>query len=276
MIYINIAVFLAFALLNVISNLFQIQIPPIVSYFMVPADLGQLILQPWSLISYMFLHQGMWHLIINLAWLYFGGSLLLQYFDSKKLLAIYLLGGIAGAAMYILAYNLFPMFAGQTEISKALGASASVLAIVVAIATYIPNYKVRLFLFGKVKLKYIAIIAVIIDVLSLSGGNAGGHFAHLGGAIFGFMFSYQWLKGRDLTARFVMFLNSIEDLFKSKPKKAKMKVKYRSEKASDDTYRKQKAERQQEIDIILDKINKSGYDSLSKKEKEILFNMSKN
>lgn len=277
-IFINGGIFVLFNLVIVTCSLFNIPAPDIFGWFMFPADLGEFLLKPWSLISYMFLHEGLWHLLINLIWLYFGGTLFLQYFDGKKFLSVYLLGGFVGAAFYMLAYNLFPIFAAQVATSSALGASASVLAILVAIATYIPNYSVRLMLIGSVKLKYIAMFAVVIDILSLTGGNAGGHFAHLGGAAFGFYFSTMWLKGKDITERLDNLLESIENTFKGK-KKAKMKVKYsaKNKKPTDKyDYATKKKFEQDEIDKILEKISKSGYDSLSKEEKEKLFKMSKN
>ncbi len=276
LIYVNLAVFVVFNLVLVFALIFKLSPPPIFSWFMLPASPTELMMKPWTLITYMFLHKGFWHVVINMFWLYFGGKLFLQYFDGKRMLSVYFLGGLSGAALYILAFNLLPAFSDIASVSKALGASASVLAIMVAIATYIPNFRVQLFLFGKIQLKYIAIAAVVIDLLSMAGTNAGGHIAHLGGAIFGFYFSRSWLQGKDISQWFSSLLDGLISVFVKREKKAKMKVKYkRNQKTKDDEFTSRKKAQQDEIDAILDKIAKTGYDSLSKEEKDTLFRMSK-
>jgi len=162
-----------------------------VAYWLaLPADFGQLILKPWSIITYMFLHEGFLHIAFNMLILYFGGQIFLQFLDAKKLIGTYILGGISGGLLFILTFNIFPVFNEIVSGALALGASASVMAVLIAIAAYVPNYTVRLMLLGNVKLKYIALFYVIMDIISIPQGNAGGHIAHLGGAFFGFYFIF--------------------------------------------------------------------------------------
>ena len=136
--------------------------------------------------------------------LYFAGQIFLQYFNAKKLYSIYILGGLTGGATYLLAYNLLPAFANQT--SQLIGASASVLAVLFAAATYVPNYKVNLIFLGAVPIKYLAIASVFIDIMSIPKGNSGGHIAHLGGALIGMYFILKWKKGKDITKDDILIL----------------------------------------------------------------------
>ncbi len=238
-------------------------------WFAVPAALEVLVFQAWGLLTYMFLHLDFWHLFANMFWLYYLGQLFVQFLGEKKLLSLYLVGGIAGGLLYIIAFNLFPVFKGILPVSRALGASASVMAIVVGLATYAPNYAIRIVLIGDVKLKYIAIFSFVMDVLSVSGTNSGGHIAHLGGAALGYYFAKEWGKGKDITAWIYVPINFIASLFKSSSA-SKLKVKYKSKKKKSS----KKSDNQSEVDAILDKISRSGYESLSKSEKETLFKAS--
>lgn len=286
LIYINIAVFLVVLLSSILFNLFSSNgfsyLGSFVSkWFGTPTNLSSLIVKPWTLITYMFVQIDFWHLFFNLVWLYFGGRIFLEYFSQKKLLAIYLLGGLAGVALFVLSFNIFPALKNATTdlgvaigSPRIIGSSASVLAILISIAAYVPNYTVRMFFLGNVKLKYIAIFAVFMDLLALSKpdfiyNNAGGHIAHLGGAMFGFIFARQMLKGKDLSKGFSKFLDSFFSWFKPKPK-SPLRTVYKNTK-SDKNYHERKASEQQNMDAILDKISKSGYDSLSKDEKDFLF-----
>lgn len=245
----------------------------------IPSDPVELLWRPWSAITHMFWHinptansqglQEFLHIMFNMAWLYFGGSLFLRFMDSKRLLSTYILGGLSGALAYMLAMNIFPVFTGS---SVAYGASAAVLAVMVAVATKVPNFVVPLRLIGNVKLKYIAIVVVLLDVLFLRDGNAGGHFGHLGGALFGFVYVSQMKVGRDFTVDFMKPIQWIKDTIPKREKK--IKVVHRKPK-SDHEFNANKASKQAQIDAILDKIKRSGYESLSKTEKEILFKNSK-
>lgn len=272
LLYINIAVFLAVKIIGVIF--FLLSVSPafsLVSWLAVPADLPNLIVKPWTIFTYMFLHQEFLHILFNMLWLYWFGQIFLSYFDDKKLLSVYLIGGLAGAFLYILSFNIFPVFSQSLSVSYALGASAAVIAIVVATSVYAPNHTIHLMFFGPVQLKYIAIVTIIIDILSIASSNSGGHIAHLGGALFGYFYIVQLRKGKNITRGFDHFMDKVFSLFKPRPK---IKVSYKkpmSDVERDIEYNKSKVDTQKKIDEILDKIAKSGYDSLSKKEKETLF-----
>jgi len=191
--------------------------------------------------------------------------------SERKLLGVYIMGGIWGAALYILFYNVFPVFADSLTNSFALGASASVYAIVFAAVAYAPNLSLNLLLIGQVRLKYIGLALIVMDIIGIAGSNAGGHIAHLGGALFGFLFIYFQNQGVDM----VKPVNWVIDAFTSSPstnRRKKMKVNY-TKPRDDYEYNKMKAEQQAEIDRILDKISKGGYESLTKEEKETLFRM---
>ena len=271
LIYINVGLFLFFSILSVFSFMFQFDIKPILSKLYLPANNNTLLHQPWTFITYMFLHNGFLHLLFNMVWLHFGGKIFLQYLQPKQLLSTYILGGISGGLLFILAFNYIPALQGLTLDAKALGASASVLAIMVAIATYSPNYSVHLPFIGIVKLKQIAIVCVVLDILSIPNGNAGGHIAHLGGAIFGYLYIKQIQKGNDLSNGFSNFLMILTNTVKNK---SKLKTVHKKSK-SDYEFNKSKSNQQKEIDVILEKIAKSGYESLNKSEKETLFSASK-
>lgn len=256
LIYINVFSFLVLNIFSVIFSLLLIDISSIKELLMLPSSTEEVIKKPWSLLSYMFIHDNFIHLLFNLIWLHFGGKLFLQYLNQKQLLYIYVLGGLCGGILFITAFNNLPALIPFSENAKALGASASVLAIFFAIATYIPNFQVSIPFIGFIKLKHIALIYITLDFLNISSGNAGGHIAHLGGAIFGFFYVKQFTKKavKNEKHQFVSYLKNIFNFQKSKNKKSyEMK----------------------EIDLILEKISRSGYNSLTKIEKELLFKSSK-
>lgn len=239
----------------------------------VPANTGTLLAKPWTLITYMFLHIDFFHILFNMLWLWWFGNIFVQYLSQRQLLGTYFFGGIAGALLYIAAFNVFPVFEIARESAIALGASASVLAIVVAISFYVPEYTIHLLFFGPVKIKYIAIFSIIIDVLMLSSSNTGGHIAHLGGALWGFL----WIKmipGFDPTKIFQPLVEiGKPGSFRIRSKKFKV---YHNEKPlSDEEFNNNKVAKQKKMDAILDKISRSGYDSLTREEKELLFSNSK-
>lgn len=274
LVLINIAIFLVLSFISLFLWLFdinsspdpQVRISPFVYWFAIPSNPTLLIQKPWTLISYMFLHEGFFHLLFNMIMLYFGGRIFSEYLNDKKLFSTYFWGGIFGGLLYVLSYNYFPVFENAVGYSFALGASASVLAILVAIATHVPNYYVNLIFLGRVRLKHLAIAFIIIDLLSIKGNNPGGHIAHIGGALWGFLYIQLLKKGWNFNALF-----SIPKIsFKSGPRKSYSNPGYKKP-VSDDTYNRNRVKDQKEIDKILEKISKSGYSSLSKKEKEILF-----
>ena len=271
LIYINIAAFIFLSIINVLSFMFQFNNYLFLERFYLPANIITLSKQPWSIISYMFLHNGILHILFNMIWLHFAGKLFLQYLNSQQLITTYILGGISGGLIFIIAYNYIPVFQQLSSSASAVGASASVLAIMIAISTYVPNYAVQFPFFGFIKLKYIAIFIITIDLLSIPNSNAGGHIAHIGGALFGYIYIIQMKKGKDYSISFFNLLNFIINTFK---RKKKLNTKHRRPK-SDYDFNSEKSLKQKEIDKILEKIANSGYDSLSKNEKAILFNASK-
>lgn len=270
LIYINIGVFLILTAAGIIGYLFEN--PEIsnqtIRFLSVPSSLNTLIVKPWTLFTYMFTHKELLHILVNMLWLWWFGNIFLEYLDQKKLVAVYILGGIAGAATYVLSYNIFPAFSQVVEESiPLLGASASVMAIVVAIAAYVPDYTVMLFLFGRVKIKYIAIIIFVVTSVLDFSVNSGGKLAHIGGALFGYFYTMSYKRGRDQVKWFNNIADRLVSLFK--PSK-KMKVTYKRS-ADEFEYNKTRVERQEQINKILDKISKGGYDSLTKDEKDMLF-----
>ena len=280
LIIINIAVFVFVNVVNLFFWLFQSGVGPtgnggssiIVSWFAVPSNINDLALKPWTMLTYMFLQENLFHLFFNMVILYFSGKIFTEYLSNAKLLSVYIWGGLIGGSLFVLAYNIFPVFQGAVYYSvPLLGSSASVIAILVAIATHVPNYNVNLIIVGRVKLKHLAIFFIIIDVLSIQRGNAGGHISHIGGAIWGF--SYIWLlkNGYSMNrSRFKLPKFS----FRNKPRKVYRNPNDKGRPITDDEYNRQKNKQQKEIDVILEKISKSGYGSLTKKEKELLFKSS--
>jgi len=275
LIFVNVAVFLFVHVIGLSLWLFNIAdgTDMLVNWLALPADFTELIFSPWTLISYMFLHKGLFHILMNMLILYFGSQIFLQFLSEKKLVSYYFLGGLFGGLLYLLTFNVFPVFDGVASNSILLGASASVMAILVAVATYVPSYVVRLMFIGDVKLKYIAIGYIVLDLISIQSNNSGGHIAHLGGALFGFVAIQQLKKGKDITSGFSQVLAYIKAMFKPR-KKMKVVYKKQGKSKSDKDYNAQKASNQKKVDAILDKISKSGYESLSAEEKAILFDAS--
>lgn len=273
LIYINIGVFLV---LKIIGVFFYLVGQPMLlaEYLSVPSATEGLLQRPWTPITYMFLHTGFLHLLFNVLGLYWFGQLFLYHFEGSKLLSVYLLGGLMGAAFYILSYNIFPAF--DSIYGLLLGASASVFALLVALAVYDPNREIHLFFIGRFPLKYVAGFYVLLSVISISSSNPGGNIAHLGGAFWGWFYIYQLRKGNDMGAGLVRFIDRLGEIFKNllKPR-SNMKVSYKKPPRDDREYKRQQNVKQDEINRILDKIGKSGYDSLTKQEKELLFRQGK-
>ena len=258
-------------------------------YLMMPASLTRLATQPWSVFSYMFLHEGVFHILFNMLFLYWFGLLIHQYLGSRKLANLYILGGVFGAIFYVLIYNLAPYFSSSVDSSMMLGASAGVFAVVVGAATLTPNTTFFLLLLGPVKIVYIAAFYVILSFANSIGANAGGEIAHLGGALLGYLYIVQLRRGIDWGVPVQKVGMVFENLFSGR--KSKVKVSYRRAKASTssagafDRFKTQKTDTevsakkelitQDEIDRILDKIAEKGYDGLSKEEKRKLFEFSK-
>ena len=275
-IYINVGVFVVTTLVSVILMLFNFSSAGWLQVLELPAYIPKFLVQPWSLFTYMFLHADAFHLLFNMLWLYWFGQLFLSIFSARHLRGLYILGGLCGGLLYMLAFNVFPYFQNHIYGSWLLGASASVLAVVVATAVREPEYRVNFMFVGAVRLKYVALFMVITDLLFMTSGNGGGHIAHLGGALAGWWFAVSLRKGHDVTK----WINNVFDWvsggfrFKIPTRKPKMKA-TRGGKNADYDYNAQKKRQSEEIDRILDKLKKSGYSSLTTEEKKRLFDASK-
>jgi membrane associated rhomboid family serine protease len=244
--------------------------------FAVPAYLPALVNVPWTPLTYMVLHFDFWHILFNMLWLFWFGKIFLEYLNSRQLFQTYIIGGLTGAVFYIAAFNFFPVFKTALPVSYALGASASVMAIVAAISFFVPNYTIQLLFIGRVKIIYLALILFIFDFFAIPGDNSGGHIAHLGGALWGFIYILLVRKGltgyRPLNSSGWMsilkkrfsFGRREKDIFRNFDKRP----------FSDEEYNLRKNARQGKIDDILEKISKGGYESLTKSEKEFLFKSS--
>jgi len=278
-IYINLAVFVVAMLANIAASMNPESESVMLQFFAIPSGYQNLIFRPWSVFTYMFLHINFLHILFNLLILYWYGNIFLRLMGEKHLLGLYLIGGLTGAAMFVFAYALLP-FLDQYP-SYAFGASAPMLAVVFAAATHSPNLEVQLSFVGNLKLKYAALIVLVLDFVGiLADENMGGHITHMGGALYGFIYMSQMKKKKDIAENFNKFIADIPNWFsgfksnkkntyKVSPKDLKANVKN----MTDYEYNKQKNLIQEEIDIILDKISKYGYESLTKEEKEKLFGM---
>lgn len=264
-----------FVVARLVGFLFPSSSNIIFNWFEFPVKLGDFITQPWSILSYAFIHYDPWHLIFNMLMLYFIGRLFMNLFNTKLGLNVYFLGAIFGALLFMLGYNIFPDFYKNGILL--VGASAAVRALIIFLCAYMPKMEVRVFTFN-IKLWYIGAAFVVLDVLGLFGDNPGGNTAHLGGALLGYLYATQLAKGNDIGKGFERFMDSLVGLFKKSPSKSNLKTVHKSKKQSFAGKSKEEFgefNKQKQIDIILDKISKSGYDSLSKEEKEFLFKVGK-
>ena len=278
LIYINAGVFILVKLLSVIFT-YILGISNIwISYIELPAFFQTLLRQPWSIITYMFMHHDFIHLIFNLLTLYWFGKIFTEYFCQKQLVGLYFLGGIGGALFYVLAYNFIPVLKANIFFSYLIGASASVMAIIFALVKYIPNEEIHLALIGPVKLKYLGLAMLVLDIIGTTSVNAGGSISHIGGAITGYLFAASMIKsGKDITDPINRIISSINDFFK-RNKKPRFTVHTNTSKTDEEwnmENQNRKRENNEEIDKILDKIRKSGYTNLTDEEKKRLFDLSK-
>ena len=239
LIMINIGVFLlinlvrlSFVLMSSNENLVEknLLFEKYLHYIMVPDSPRLLVKQMWSLVTYMFAHVEFLHILFNMFWLYWFGSLFKNYIGESKIYPVYIMGGLMGAFFFIAAYNIFPLF--ENVPGYAIGASAAVMAIVLATATMIPNYSMNFIFIGPVKLKWLAVFVVIFDIISIPKGNPGGHIAHLGGAFYGYLFALQYKNGNDWSKPFYVIWDKVKMLFDfsanaKKSKKSKVKMAYK-------------------------------------------------
>ena len=270
-IFINAALFLCVRLVEVVCTLFDIGFD-IASYLELPSHPALLLQRPYTAVTYMFLHNDLLHLLFNMLWLYWFGQLFLRFFTARQFGGLYITGGLCGAVLFVAAYNLLPYFAGKE--GMLLGASAAVLAVVFAVSAYAPDYKIRLLLIGDISLKYIALITVLLDLTSLTSLNSGGHIAHLGGALTGWIFALRWKRGKDITRGINRIIDAFVSLLRPRRKSAPKNTGYRRP-TNDEEYRQQRQENIAEIDRILDKIKQTGYNALTDEEKKRLFDAGK-
>lgn len=284
LIILNVIVFLVLAVIFVFTtafgygNLFEI----IHAQVAIPAPILSFIAKPWTIITYSFVHDltGIFHILFNMLVFYWFGKLFVEYLGSDKLIALYVLGALAGGVSYLLVYNTIPFYMERIPSHGMVGASAAVYATLVATATLLPDYTFFLLFIGPVRIKYIALFYIVISFLGSVGSNAGGNVAHLGGAFMGYIYIKQLQAGVNWGGWITAILQWLRDLFSGKPR---VKVSYRSETASSrgsgnasrNTKSTGNKASQEEIDAILDKISDRGYDSLTKEEKEKLFHASK-
>ncbi|GAB5399749.1 MAG: rhomboid family intramembrane serine protease [Aureisphaera sp.] len=273
-IVINAIVFIGFGLVALFSGVDKI----VLEYpFVLPHDFSDFLSQPWSILTYSFFHSGIWHILVNMYMLFWFGRFVLNLFSPKRFLTIYLLGGIAGGVFFLLSYNLFPLSALALPV---VGASGAVMAIMVFMATYAPSTEVRIFMFN-LRLWHIVAFFVVLDLLRLGTAeyaNTGGLLVHLGGAIFGYVYARQLLNGKDIGVWFERLMDSVANLFKTRKQKPFKKV-HRNKATQSQSKRSKptesKDDHQKQVDAILDKISKSGYESLTKAEKDFLFKAGK-
>ncbi len=270
LIYWNVALFVIPWIINGLLSLFGIGFN-FIDYISLSSNPSDLAWKPWSIISYAFFHADIFHILFNLIILNFVGRLFLTFFTQKQLLSLYLMGAIFAGLIYILSYLFFPALSNQ--LVTLVGASGAIMAVLFAVSSYAPHMQIRLLLIGNIKLWHIAVFYLVIDLISLSYTNVGGHIAHLGGALFGYLYASQLKKGTDITKGFTSLMDSIVNLFKAKKNTPFKKVHKNTTNTKPKPSPKDKS--QQQIDEILDKISKSGYDSLTKDEKEFLFKAGK-
>ena len=264
LIYLNIAIFLLTLLITVFQGLYKGEQNFLVEWFSLDNNLDAFLTKPWSIISYGFLHADFIHLIFNMITLYFIGNLFIQYFTEKQALTFYILGTLFGGFLYVISQNYFPLFEGIN--TTLVGASAGISAIFIGIATYMPHYQIKIRFIGFIKFWHLAAIWLAFDVVGLIGTNAGGSFSHLGGSLFGYLYVQQASnKKTNISTIFSSFFKRKEKPLKTVHKSAKRKQKTV----------KNSNQNQEKIDVILDKISKSGYDTLTKTEKEFLFKQGK-
>ena len=267
-IVVNVIAFVTIGLYELVLFLFKIKSDFTSVYLALNSNPQHLLHAPWTLITYEFVHAGPFHLLFNMLMLYFTGNIFNDFFKQSDAWRVYIFGGLIGGVLFLVSNVLFPVFNGIE--STLVGASGCIMAVLFASATYAPNLRMALFGIIQIRLVWLAVVFLVLDLISITNGNAGGHIAHIGGALFGFLFA-RYRQGR---LRF-----SIPELGNNKmPDETRFKVKvktyHQNEHLSSNNKNKSYKPSQEDIDIILDKISKNGYDKLSKQEKEILFKAS--
>ncbi|HEX5002786.1 MAG TPA: rhomboid family intramembrane serine protease [Bacteroidia bacterium] len=267
---INIGLFLLLSLLKLfffLAGIHGFSADIVADWLAFPAAIVAFLKQPWSIVTYMFVHINFFHILFNMLILYWAGKLFCDMLGSRRVVIVYLMGGIWGGLLYMILFNVLPAFTGTVEMSRLIGASAGVIAVLCAIATLVPDYTIHLLFFGPVRLKYIALFLVVLYLISIPDGNAGGNISHLGGALYGYLYTRSLKNGGSPG----LLPEKIFAWFTNRGKGNLRMVHKKSSRQTPDRH-----SRQEVIDAILDKINQSGYDSLSTEEKDILFKASGN
>jgi membrane associated rhomboid family serine protease len=277
LIIINVAIFLVMVLLFFVLRIAeQGQMYVIIEeQFTIPPQITDFIHRPWTIITYAFMHSlgDIWHIIFNMIALYWFGKLFVEYLGSDKVIALYLLGALAAGVVYLIFFNTIPFFKNHADFIGMVGASGAIYAIIVATATLLPNYTFFLMFVGPVKIKYIAAFFIVVSMIGAVSSNMGGNVAHLGGALMGFIYTKQLQAGVNWGGWITAVLGTVKGMFSPR---AKVKVTYRKTETRKPTAATTFSKStQSEIDSILDKISDRGYESLTKDEKEKLFNASK-
>ncbi|GAB3797638.1 rhomboid family intramembrane serine protease [Spirosoma humi] len=254
----------------------------IMSQLLIPGDLNAFLHKPWTLFTYFFTHEEIFHILYNMLFLYWFGRLIDEYLGNRRLMGLYIMGGVAGGLLYLAMYTLVPYFQNQADTARMLGASAAAFSVAVGAATLLPNYTFHLLFFGPVRIKYIVFFFIILSVAQSAGSNAGGNLAHLGGALMGFAYVKLLQNGTDLGRPIYWLADGWSNLLRPKPA---IKVSYRQRSnantqastyasPSGATATSASTPDQDEVDTILDKISRSGYESLTREEKQKLFRAS--
>ena len=288
LIFVNAGIFLVVKLTMFVLMLAGIDARVVTDMVELPSAWSAVLMRPWTLVTYMFMHGDLMHIFFNMLCLYWMGLVFMEFNTPKQLVALYVLSGLMGAAFYLLAYNLLPGFAGAS--SGLVGASASVLGVLVAACMRAPNYRINLLFIGSVALKWVAIVMVVLGVISFDGSNLGGHIAHAGGAVMGVIYALLLRRGLDITKGINRMIDRLTDLFERRPKPMGEPVQggryhygkpesgnaAKSTKSDSDDLRSQYVTKEQaEVDAILEKIKVSGYASLSQEEKKRIFTAGK-
>ncbi len=273
LIFVNVSVFIVLLIIAVVAQFngrsVRLEEYPNI-YLSSTSDLELLARKPWTILTHMFAHIEVGHFLFNLVTLFTVGKLFRHFLGSKRLVANYILGGLAGFLVYLICYNIFP---GLNTKSSILGASAAVMSLIITIGMVKPNYAIKLFGVFEMKLIWLCGILVFVDLISLQKGfNSGGHLGHLGGALFGFFYARNYNEGKNMASWFENLLSRISSVFNGK-KRSDLHTVHKRPK-TDEQFNVEKASRQKRIDQILDKISRAGYDSLTKDEKDFLFKYS--
>lgn len=272
-IVINVAVFVVLRLSVIIMLFAGVDNPEsILQWVELPSNPSALLHRPWTIVTYMFAQYDVLHLLFNMLWLYWFGIIFMSFSIGRRLGALYVYGGLVGAALYLLAYNFFPVFNGVNGLL--IGSSGAVIAIVAATAVMVPDYKMNLLFLGAISLKWVAIVTIGLDLISVTGSNAGGHIAHLGGALIGVIYALRLRRGQDITAPVNRLLDHLANLFKRRPAPRFKVYENKGKTKAPQSHKDATADDRAKLDEILDKIKKSGYTSLTPEERKRLFDVS--